>query len=248
MKLGVITDGISQDFEHALDVLDNAGLAQAEIQYAWDREVGDHSDEQIERIRTLIADHHLTVSCISRHNFAGLPVQETEPDSPIFLEHVDGLRRCIRMAKALDVPMVRTMSGRKEMIIFGSNGAQDWIVSGGAWDRLLRLMEVPVAIAEEEGVTLVVETGNNSMITSGGLAAKLIEDMGSSRLKVLWDVPNTISTARTSPTQTLTNRFANTSVISTSRTPSPTSRAPPWSSDRSVRAMWLPICPTSPTH
>lgn len=192
MKLGVITDGISQDFEHALDVLDNAGLAQAEIQYAWDREVGDHSDEQIERIRTLIADHHLTVSCISRHNFAGLPVQETEPDSPIFLEHVDGLRRCIRMAKALDVSMVRTMSGRKEMIIFGSNGAQDWIVSGGAWDRLLRLMEVPVAIAEEEGVTLVVETGNNSMITSGWLAAKLIEDMGSSRLKVLWDVPNTM--------------------------------------------------------
>ena len=44
MKLGVITDGISQDFEHALKVLDNAGLAQAELQYVWDREVGDHSE------------------------------------------------------------------------------------------------------------------------------------------------------------------------------------------------------------
>lgn len=96
------------------------------------------------------------------------------------------------MAKAVDASLVRIMSGRKEMIIFGSNGAQDWVVSNGAWDRLLRMMAVPVAIAEEEEITLVVETGNNSMITSGWLARKLIEEVGSSRLKVLWDLPNTL--------------------------------------------------------
>ncbi len=192
MKLGVITDGISQDFEHAVNVLADAGLSQAELQYVWDREVGDHNVEEIGRMRGFLDQHHVTVSCISRHNFAGLPVLETDLDGPTFTEHVDGLKRCIRMAKALDVSMVRIMSGRKEMIIFGSNGAQDWIVSGGAWDRLLRLMEVPVSIAEEEGITLVGETGNNSMITSGWLAAKLIEEIGSPRLRVLWDIPNTM--------------------------------------------------------
>lgn len=192
MKLGVITDGISRDLDHALGVLTEAGLTQAEFQYIWDSEVGDHADEEIDRIRTLVNQHQVSVSCISRHNFAGLPVMETEPDSPIFLEHVDGLRRCIKMAKALDCPLVRIMSCGKEMIIFGSNGAQDWIVSGGAWDQLLRLMEVPVAIAEEEDVTLVVETGNNSMITSGWLGGKLCRELGSDRLKILWDVPNTM--------------------------------------------------------
>ena len=192
MKLGVITDGISRDLDHALGVLTEAGLTQAEFQYIWDSEVGDHADEEIDRIRTLVNQHQVSVSCISRHNFAGLPGMETEPDSPIFLEHVDGLRRCIKMAKALDCPLVRIMSCGKEMIIFGSNGAQDWIVSGGAWDQLLRLMEVPVAIAEEEDVTLVVETGNNSMITSGWLGGKLCRELGSARLKILWDVPNTM--------------------------------------------------------
>ncbi len=192
MKLGVITDGISRDLDHALGVLTEAGLTQAEFQYIWDSEVGDHADEEIDRIRTLVNQHQVSVSCISRHNFAGLPVMETEPDSPIFLEHVDCLRRCIKMAKVLDCPLVRIMSCGKEMIIFGSNGAQDWIVSGGAWDQLLRLMEVPVAIAEEEDVTLVVETGNNSMITSGWLGGKLCRELGSDRLKILWDVPNTM--------------------------------------------------------
>tara|TARA_Y100000588_G_scaffold177449_1_gene191440 strand:+ start:2479 stop:3339 length:861 start_codon:yes stop_codon:yes gene_type:complete len=192
VKLGVITDGISRDLDHALGVLTEAGLTQAEFQYIWDSEVGDHADEEIDRIRTLVNQHQVSVSCISRHNFAGLPVMETEPDSPIFLEHVDCLRRCIKMAKVLDCPLVRIMSCGKEMIIFGSNGAQDWIVSGGAWDQLLRLMEVPVAIAEEEDVTLVVETGNNSMITSGWLGGKLCRELGSDRLKILWDVPNTM--------------------------------------------------------
>ena len=42
-KLGVITDGISTDFEHALKVMSDNGLDQAELQYLWDKEVGDMS-------------------------------------------------------------------------------------------------------------------------------------------------------------------------------------------------------------
>ena len=78
------------------------------------------------------------------------------------------------------------------MILFGYNGAEDWIVTAGAWDKLVKLMAVPIQIAEEEGVTLVVETGNNAMITSGFLARKLIDELGSTHLKLLWDIPNTM--------------------------------------------------------
>jgi sugar phosphate isomerase/epimerase len=56
----------------------------------------------------------------------------------------------------------------------------------------LKLLETPVRVAEDAGITLVVETGNNAMITSGYLARKLIDDMGSKHLKVLWDIPNTL--------------------------------------------------------
>jgi sugar phosphate isomerase/epimerase len=84
------------------------------------------------------------------------------------------------------------MSYRKEMIIFGYNGAERWVASTGAWDKLLKLMEAPVKLAEDEGITLAVETGNNSMITSGYLARKFIDDLGSKHLKVIWDIPNTL--------------------------------------------------------
>ena len=40
MKIGVITDGISRDFEHALKVMDEFGLEYAELQFVWDKEIG----------------------------------------------------------------------------------------------------------------------------------------------------------------------------------------------------------------
>ena len=192
MKLGVITDGISRNFEHALNVMAEYGLKYPELQFVWDREVGDHDAGQVARMKTLLKQHDMEVSCISRHNFGGLPVLQTEIGDPVFEDHVSGLRRCIALAKTLGTNIVRIMSCKKEMILFGYNGAEDWIVTAGAWDKLVKLMAVPVQIAKEEGVTLVVETGNNAMITSGFLARKLIDELGSAHLKLLWDIPNTM--------------------------------------------------------
>ena len=192
MKLGVITDGISRDFEHALNVMAEYGLKYPELQFVWDREVGDHDAGQVACMKTLLNQHDMEVSCISRHNFGGLPVLQTEIGDAAFEDHVSGLRRCIDLAKTLGTNIVRIMGCKKEMILFGYNGAEDWIVTAGAWDKLVKLMAVPVQIAEEEGITLVVETGNNAMITSGFLARKLIDELGSSHLKLLWDIPNTM--------------------------------------------------------
>lgn len=192
MKLGVITNGISRDLEYALQAMAKAGLKYAELQFLWDKEIGDQTPEEIRKIKNLVAQYRVEVSCISRHNFAGLPVMEIEPEDSIYQEHMAGLQRCIHIAQELGTDRVRIMSCRKEMIIFGANGAEDWVASAGAWDRLLKLMEAPVKLAEEKGVTLVVETGNNAMITSGVLAKKLIDDLGSKHLKILWDIPNTM--------------------------------------------------------
>ena len=192
MKLGVITDGISRDFEHALNVMEEYGLKYPELQFVWDREVGDHDANQVVRMKALLDQHAMEASCISRHIFGGLPVLQTEVGDATFEDHVSGLRRCIVLAKTLGTNIVRIMGCKKEMILFGYNGAEDWIVTAGAWDKLVKLMAVPVQIAEEEGVTLVVETGNNAMITSGFLARKLIDELDSSHLKLLWDIPNTM--------------------------------------------------------
>jgi len=192
MKLGVITDGISRDLEHALKVMNEAGIEYAELQFVWDKEIGDQTPEEIQKIKALVAQYNVKVACITRHNFVGLSVMTTEPEDEAYQKHLEAFKRCINIAKELGTNLVRIMSCRKEMIIFGSNGAEKWVASTGSWEKLLKLIEIPVKIAEDEGIMLAVETGNNAMITSGWLGKKLIDDLGTKHLKIIWDIPNTM--------------------------------------------------------
>ena len=192
MKLGVITDGISQDLEYAFKVMNKTGLDQAELQFVWDKEIGDQTPEEIQKIKELVNKYNVKVPCITRHNFVGMLVMQTEPEDAAYQKHFEGLKRCIKIAKELGTDMVRIMSFRKEMIIFGHNGAEKWVASTGSWEKLLKLFEAPIRLAEDEGITLAVETGNNAMITSGWLGKKLIDDLGTKNLKLIWDIPNTM--------------------------------------------------------
>ena len=191
-KLGVITNGISREFEHALSVMNETGLEYAELQYLWEKEVGDLNDAEIAKAQSLLKAHEMKVSCISRHNFAGMLVGDTEVGDGNYNRHMDGLQRCIDMALELGTNVVRIMSFRREMILFGSSGADYWVTSTGAWDKLLKLLESPVKMAEEKNINLVLETGNNAMVPSAWLGKKLIDDIGSDRLRILWDPANSL--------------------------------------------------------
>ena len=191
-KLGVITDGISRNFEHALSVMTEAGLEYAELQFLWDKEVGDLNDDELAKAQSLIDKYGVKVSCISRHNFAGMLVGAVEVGDANHTQHMDGLKRCIDLAKSVDCDLVRIMSFRREMILAGTAGAEHWIVSKGSWEKLIELLRPAVQLAEDEEVTLVLETGNNAMITSGYLGRKLLDEMGSDSLKILWDPGNSL--------------------------------------------------------
>ena len=190
MKLGVITDGISRDLAHALGVMDEFDLPFAELQFVWDKEIGDHDATERVRIKELLGQHQKQVSCITRHVFAGMPMS-TKPGEPLHVTHMDALKRCIETAHELDCGNVRIMSGKKEMILFGLNGAEQWNVAKGAWDALPPLIAPAVELARKEGVTLVTETGNGLMINSCWTARKLIDELDAKdTLKVLWDPAN----------------------------------------------------------
>ena len=77
-KLGLITDGISRDLEHALQVMTDADLEYAELQFVWDKEVGDLDDDELARVADLVERYGVRIPCITRHNFVGLLVGDTE--------------------------------------------------------------------------------------------------------------------------------------------------------------------------
>lgn len=190
MKLGVICDGISRDLSHAVDVMDAYGLDYAELQFVGDHEVGDHSRQEISKIDRLLRDRGKPVSCLSRHIFAGMTT-ENRPGDALHTSHMDALKRVIEMAHLVGSPLVRIMTPKKEQILWGRNGAEKWNVAKGAWDTMPPLIAPAVEAARDAGLTLVVETGNGTMVNSNYTARKLIDDLDAKdALKVLWDPAN----------------------------------------------------------
>ncbi len=190
MKLGVICDGISRDLAHALAVMDEFDLEYAELQFVGEHEVGDHSRQQIAEIRSLLQGHGKPVSCLSRHIFAGMTTAN-KPGDTLHTTHMDALKRVIDMAHEVNAPLVRIMTSKKEQILWGANGAEHWNVAKGAWDSLPPLIAPAVEFARSAGITLVVETGNGTMVNSNYTARKLIDDLNAKdTLQVLWDPAN----------------------------------------------------------
>lgn len=190
MKLGVICDGISRDLAHAVDVMDEFDLDYAELQFVGEKEVGDHSASEIREINALLRDRGKPVSCLSRHIFAGMTRANKAGDT-LHSTHIDALKRVIEMAHIVGSPLVRIMTPKKEQILFGHHGAEKWNVAHGAWDDILPLIAPAIDIAKAEGITLVVETGNGTMVNSNYTGRKLIDDLDAKgTLKVLWDPAN----------------------------------------------------------
>jgi sugar phosphate isomerase/epimerase len=118
MKLGVITDGISRDLGHAIDVMDEFDLMYAELQFVGETEVGDHSAAEIREIDTLLRDRGKPVSCLSRHIFAGTTTAN-RPGDALHTQHMDALKRVIDMAHIVGSPLVRIMTQKKERRTWG---------------------------------------------------------------------------------------------------------------------------------
>ena len=136
MKLGVICDGISLDLSHAVNVMDEFDLEYAELQFVGEKEVGDHSPQEISDINQLLRDRGKPVSCLSRHIFAGMS-SANRPGDALHVRHMDALRRVIEMAHIVGSPLVRIMTQRKEQILWGKNGAERWNVAHGVWESML---------------------------------------------------------------------------------------------------------------
>jgi hypothetical protein len=69
MNLGVITDGISRDLNHALKVAREFDLDYAELQYVWDKEIGDHSSSEMSEIKVLLNNYG--IAFLVQGNYSG---------------------------------------------------------------------------------------------------------------------------------------------------------------------------------
>ena len=140
-----------------------------------DKEVGDHSADEIKAIDRLLRDRGKPVSCLSRHIFAGMTI-DNEPGDELHKKHLDSLMRVIEMAHSVGSPLVRIMTNKKEQILWGKNGAEKWNVAHGAWQETLSLIRPACEIARDAGINWSLR-----LVTERWLiqltARKLIDDL-----------------------------------------------------------------------
>jgi L-ribulose-5-phosphate 3-epimerase len=170
-KKAVITDEISQDFRTAVGLALEYSLEGVEIRSV--AEKGPHELEapDIRAMKAVLGDAGLSVCAISA------PFFKCGIDEPA-AEQLDILRRCADLAHALGATLVRGFT-------FWRKGDFE-----AELPRIVSRFTEPCEILERESLTLALEFDENINACNARRLARVIEAVGSPRVKALWDPAN----------------------------------------------------------
>lgn len=176
IKLGVITDEVSQDLETAIHFARRFGLDGLEIRSVWDRGPFEQTVEDTEKIRELSRAAGLEICCISPPLFkCGMG------DRAAYEAHLEGLRRCIDAGHRLGTRLIRGFSFWREP---GRQGLEP------DYERIAELYKPAVEILRAEDGIIVLEPDPSVNTPNGRTIARLVETIGDSRVGALWDPGN----------------------------------------------------------
>lgn len=197
MQLTAITDEISQDFAHALDVLAEYGATGAELRGLWGTNIADLSNDQIAQAKNELQKRGMRAVCLATPFYkcdleaeienAGEAAGRMHLAKPRGLEQQNALlKRCIEIAHNLDVTFLRVFSfWRKELLTPALEA------------RIVAAFADPVQLAEREGVTLLLENEHACYIGTGAEAARVADAVNSSHFKLVWDPGNAFCAGET---------------------------------------------------
>lgn len=187
MKLSVITDEISLDLAHALDVMREYGVQGAELRGLWGSNIADLPIEKVKEAKALLdATGFVTPAVASPFYKCQLTDDEQGEIGRTHLaatrslkDQIDLLRRCMDMARILDTNIIRVFA-------FWKRGP----LTAEIEDRIVDAFTEPVKIAEDNGIILALENEHACYIGTGVETARVIEMVNSPALRVVWDPGN----------------------------------------------------------
>jgi sugar phosphate isomerase/epimerase len=197
MQLAAITDEISQDFEHALDVLLEYGAAGAELRGLWGVNIADLTDDQASRARQALLERGLRVAALStpffKCDFENEAPNPGEAAGRMHLaaprglsDQMDMLRRCIELAHFFDTKIIRVFSFWRKAELTPELEKQ-----------IVAAFEAPIAVAEKEDVILGLENEHACYIGTGAEAARVAAAVNSPHFRVVWDPGNAFHAGET---------------------------------------------------
>lgn len=188
--IAVFTDDMDQDLDHALDVVEEFGLRWIEIRSAWGKNLLFQTDEELEKTIGTIHGRGFRVASVSAPIFkshlpghaeaeAGEMFNSEARDAPE--QQMELIRRAGYIARKLNTNLVRCFSFWR----LGDDPTP-------YWQDMLPLYQMAVEVAAEEDLVLVMENDFECNLGSGELASKMIAEVDSPHLRLLWDCGNAI--------------------------------------------------------
>lgn len=192
-ELGVITDEIDQDLDHALDVAVAWGLRWVELRSAWGTNIVDLDEAAVRRVQEAVAARGLRVVAIGSPCFkCALPgflvVQRGDTffaGERDYAAHLDLLKRAAELAHRFGTDLVRIFSF--------------WTVPDldAAWGALVDHFDPILQSAEREHVLLALENEHVCNIATGAQTRRFLDAVPSPRLRALWDPGNAYAAGET---------------------------------------------------
>lgn len=190
MQLAAITDEISQEFEHALDVMLEYGATGAELRGLWGTNIADLTDDQVTRAKSALRERDMQAVCLATPFFkCDLAPETSNPGEAAGAMHLatprgleqqmELLTRCIRLAHLFETPLLRVFTFWRKAALTPAIEA-----------RIVDAFAAPLALAEREGVTLGLENEYACFIGTGAEAARIAATVNSPHLKIVWDPGN----------------------------------------------------------
>ena len=151
MRLGVITDEVTQDFREALEFAKEYGLDCVELRSAYEKGPFDYTDEDIERIRALSEEYGIPVAAISS------PFFKCEYSEENIRIHNEKFKRLVGYAKRLGATRIRCFDFFKNeavtrpMIVEAYREAINNVFGKNAC-MLLRIRPYGASVVDQSGV------------------------------------------------------------------------------------------------
>lgn len=179
-KIGVVTDEISIDLIEAIEIAKSWGLQYIELHNVWGKNICDVDYATLSRIISIVKKSGMTVTSID-----SLTLRCNLSNDEEYSQHIEHLLRSIEIAPLFNTNVVRLFSFWKE--------------ENPDWDRIFEKMELPIKIAEREGVILGFENVSSGNIGTSDDLVRLFDHFDSPNLKLIWDPGNAYAAGEKTP-------------------------------------------------
>jgi len=174
-KLAVISDEVSQDFQTVVNLALEYKLNGVEIRSVWDKPPQKLTDDELAKMKGILDSAGVGVVGIASPFFKCNIDNEQER-----FEHLEILKKCIKMAKFFGTKIVRGFT-------FWNTGQTEII-----WNKILEYYREPVRIAESEGIIIGVENEASTSVATAKLLERFLADIDSSCVLAIWDPANEV--------------------------------------------------------